>query len=501
MRLLNAQQIKTVDANTLKQQKLTSEQLMKRAADAFTTELVPFLDRSQVVQIFCGSGNNGGDGLVVAKNLLNMGYRVDVRLIKTGNESKEFSYYLRELTKNHSSVLQDYSEMADREIADVVIDAVFGAGLNRPIGPELSKIIDQINRCAKKIVAVDVPSGVPVFPDFVPNVAIKATTTLTFQSPKLSFLMPEYHQFVGEWRVVDIGLDFGCLAKDSGYTFLTPEELPRREKRSPFAHKNLFGHALIIAGSKGMTGAAHLAAKSALRSGVGLVSVHTSGFGEKVLQESLPEAICISDTNHEHVSSLPELGAFTSIGVGPGLGKHAEIRDLVVQLLKKRDVNIVLDADALNAMDDLNQFVLEHKIGLDNVVLTPHIGEFDRLFGKSKTTWARIEKAKEFCIKNRSTIVLKGRYTAIVHPSGNIYFNSTGCPAMSKAGSGDVLTGILTALLAREGNIETQIHRGVILHGKAGELAEELLHEECVLASDIIEQLPSAFTWLDSQVT
>jgi NAD(P)H-hydrate epimerase len=453
------------------------------------------------VIVFAGQGNNGADALAVAR-LLTEGslFKVETCLLNpaTGRLSPDCELNKRRLLEAGYDKLTEvtggnfYPPVLGKQ--DIVIDGLFGSGLNRPLEGGFAAVVKYINASGATVVSIDIPSGLSG-EDNSGNSAdaiIQATLTLTFAFPKLAFLLPESAGYVGEWKVLDIGLHPGAIADTpTPYALTGKDDVTQLLRpRNCFAHKGVFGHALLIAGSKGKTGAALLAAKACLRSGAGLITVHLPGCGETMLQTAFPEAMLSLDAHTEHFTSLPDLNAYTAIGVGPGLGQHPQSAAALKALLQETDKPLVADADALNliaADPQLMEIIPAHSI------LTPHPKEFDRLAGASGNACERLLKAQSFAVDHRLTLVLKGAYTAICSPEGNIRFNSSGNPGMATAGSGDVLTGVILGLLASGYAPEEAALAGVMLHGMAGDCATLGQSVESLIASDIIEMLGKAF--------
>ena len=377
---------------------------------------------------------------------------------------------------------------------DIVIDGLFGSGLNRPLTGGFAAVVDYINKSDAHVVSIDIPSGL-FGEDNRGNdreAIVKANLTLTFEFPKLAFFLAENAPYVGEWKTLEIGLHPDVIERtETPYTMVTEEDISYViQPRDRFAHKGTFGHALLIAGSKGKMGAAILAAKACLRSGAGLLTVHIPQRGEGVFQTNFPEAMLSFDTNVDFFSSVPELSPYNAIGVGPGMGQHMESGAAIERILQTNSKPMVIDADAINLLATNKSLISRIP---ERSILTPHPKEFDRIAGESASGYERLMKAKAFAVENHLIVVLKGAYTAICTTAGNIYFNSCGNPGMATAGSGDVLTGIILGLLAQGYEPETAAVMGVFIHGTAGDLAAIYQSEESLIASDIIDMLGKAF--------
>jgi hydroxyethylthiazole kinase-like uncharacterized protein yjeF len=496
MKILNAQQIREWDQYTIQHEPVSSIELMERAAG----KCVEWLEENNFLQfpftIFCGKGNNGGDGLAIARMLALKQCQVRVYILEFGHlGTEDFQTNLERLHK-YSQVeikfIQTEQQFPSLNKNEIIIDALFGSGLNRPLEGVTAKLVEHINNSGCKIIAIDTPSGLPVDHSVKGNSIIKANHTLSFQINKLAFLFQENAGFVGEVHILDIGLHEDYYNSVSTQYESTDDKIVSAiyKPRNRFAHKGNFGHALIVAGSYGKMGAAVLCAKACLRSGAGLITCHIPKCGYEIMQTTLPEAMVMVDFNSSIVTRVEEdLSKFSSIGIGPGVGTASETKKILYEIFDTYKKPVVLDADALN--------IISSDKGVKKVtagsVLTPHPKEFERLFGKTENDYDRLQLAQQKSKELNLVIVLKGHHTSIVTPVGKVYFNSTGNAGMAKGGSGDVLTGILTALLSQGYNeVEASI-LGVYLHGLAGDIAAEKYSEEAILAGDIIENLGEAF--------
>jgi len=377
---------------------------------------------------------------------------------------------------------------------DIIIDGIFGYGLNKPLSGIFATAVQFINMTGAEVYAIDLPSGLLVEDNALnkADTIVRATQTFSFQMPKLSFFFSENEQYVGKWSLLDIRLHPKIIKElPTSYYYTEPQIISDiLKQRSRFAHKGEFGHALLIAGSKGKIGAAVLAAEACLRSGTGMLTCHIPTCGNDILQTSVPEAMTHPDRQPDCITELPETASFNSVGIGPGIGCRDETAQVVRNLIESQHKPVILDADALNIIAD-NPSLLESIPARS--ILTPHPKEFDRLAGKSETSFQRMQKAMELAEKINCYIILKGAFTAVITPGQTCFFNSTGNPGMATAGSGDVLTGILLGLMAqRYTSFETAI-LGVYLHGLAGDLAAEMESEESMIAGDIIRQLGQAY--------
>ncbi len=496
MKILSADQIKAWDAYSIREESIASIELMERAGRAFVTWFIERYDATQKVGIVCGTGNNGGDGLAIARLLNDWNYPVKVWIVRGGiKESPDFTSNLKRLEKisiQEITTNVDYELFSDR---DILIDAIFGTGLSRPIEGIYAKVIDSLNRCKAIKLAVDIPSGLRTDQHSEGEI-FKAHQTVSFQNPKVAFLMPENQQFVGEWHLVDIGLSKKFLKEvEALYSFVTLKSAKRILKpRSRFDHKGKFGHALLIAGSTGKMGACILSAKAALRSGLGLLTTHVPQSGYTIIQTAVPEAMATIDQSANCFSGREVEDFYDALGIGPGLGQTDESIKGLEEILNKFRKSVVIDADALN--------ILSVNPGLQKLIpvgsiLTPHPGEFERMVGPWKNDFDRLEKLKELADRIQSVVILKGAYSAIATPDKRVFFNSTGNPGMATGGSGDVLTGILTSLLAQGYQSKDAAILGVYLHGLAGDLAAREKGQNSLIAGDIIDFLPAAFKKCD----
>ncbi|HEV8514898.1 MAG TPA: NAD(P)H-hydrate dehydratase [Cyclobacteriaceae bacterium] len=493
LKILSLKQTKELDQFTIDKEPIASIDLMERACAAFIDWFVLHFRPDKKIGIVCGPGNNGGDGLGIARMLKELGYPVKVWIVKDNlKESEDFKTNLKRIQGKISPY--EISKESDRGLftgCDVLLDAIFGSGLSRPTDGIFAQVISCINQTDAIRIAVDIPSG--LFADSPSSGEIvHADHTVTFQLPKLAFLFPENHQWFGQWHLVDIGLskEFIKSTPVSNY-FVTEKSIKKIVRpRDQFSHKGTYGHALLIAGSYGKMGACVLAAKAALRSGLGLLTTHIPVCGYFIIQTSAPEAMASLDTSDNYFSSAPENLNYSSIGIGPGLGTNSETVIALAKIFKKFKKPVVIDADALNMLS-LNQELLQ--LIPEESILTPHPKEFERIAGSWKNDFEKLGLLRSFSIKLKSIIVLKGAYTSIACPDGNVFFNATGNPGMAKGGSGDVLTGILTALLAQGYSPKDSALLGVYLHGLAGDLAANEFGMNSMTASDIIDWIPGSF--------
>lgn len=498
IKIFSTDKVRELDKYTIQNEPISSIDLVERAANAFTSEFCRRYSKQNRIIVFAGQGNNGADALAISRLLIDAGYRVETylfnRYMQLSNECELNKQRLLSMENiEFTEVIYDF-EPPILEKQDIIIDGLFGSGLNRPLTGGFAAMVKYINQSESTIVSIDIPSG--LFGEDNqkndPEAIIRADLTLSFGFPKLSFLLPENAEYVGEWKVLDILLHPEAIANTAtSYFQVTENDIASVfHPRNCFSHKGTFGHALLIAGSRGKIGAAILAAQACLKSGTGLLTVHVPQRGEQILQTAFPEAMVDLDPNQDHFSYVSDIRPFSAIGIGPGLGKHADSAKALEHLLQTTEEPVVLDADALNLIA-ANKNILKHVPARS--ILTPHPKEFDRIAGESNNSYERLLKAKDFAVNHQVCVVLKGAYTATCTTSGNVYFNSSCNPGMATAGSGDVLTGIILGLLAQGMEPETAAVVGVFLHGTAGDLAAVYQSEESMIASDIINMLGKAF--------
>lgn len=500
MKLLTAAQTREADAYTIQEEGITSADLMERAAKAFAGWFENKFQPSEEVHIFCGPGNNGGDGLVVARLLHTRHYRVQVYLVgDTGKASGDFRLNLERLPQEiPRTAITTENDLPELRTDTCLIDALFGTGLNRPVTGLFAQLIKCLNQSGACITSIDMPSGLYTDSQTPEEGAIvKANYTISFELPKLAFLLPQHEVYVGEWHVVKIGLSQTFISEIETDLYCTTQEDVRQmvKPRKKFSHKGLYGHALLLCGGYGKMGAAVLTARACLRSGVGLLTLQVPQVGYTVLQTSVPEAMTLTDKNRKHLTELPsQTDSFDVIGVGPGLGTERATKTAIGQLLATTNHPLVIDADAINIIAGSDK--LKAQIPPYRVVFTPHPKEFERLAGKVNNDYERLERLRAFCKTHKCYIALKGSHTAIGTPEGKIYFNTTGNSGMATGGTGDVLTGILTALVGQEYSLQEAARLGVYAHGLAGDLALNTVGAISMTASDVIDHLPQAFLHL-----
>lgn len=498
MKIFTSNSIKQLDAYTIENEPIASIDLMERAAKALTEAITNRWSNETPVTIFAGPGNNGGDALAVARMMAEKGYKIEVYLFNTKGElspecqtNKELVELMDEITFTEVSTQFTPPTLT---VDHLIIDGLFGTGLNKPLSGGFAAVVKYINAASATVVSIDIPSGL-MGEENTFNVRaniIRADVTLSLQLPKLSFLFAENSDLIGDWELLDIQLSRdGIEYTETNYELLEVEDIqPLIKQRKKFDHKGNYGHALLIAGSQGMAGASVLAARACLRSGVGLLTVHAPICNNDILQISVPEAIVEQDAS-EHCFAVPTYtDEYQAVGIGPGLGQSEETEAALLEQLTTCQAPLVIDADALNILANHRHALISLPKGS---ILTPHPKELERLVGKCQDSYERLTKACELARTAKVHIVLKGAYSAIITPAGKCYFNTTGNPGMATAGSGDVLTGIILALMAQGYAAEEAAKAGTYVHGLAGDIAQNKRGVIGLTASDIIAQLPMAW--------
>ncbi len=499
MKILSAAQIRRLDAYTIQHEPIASIDLMERASQTFANWFTErFLDEDQPLLIFCGIGNNGGDGLAVARLLYHRFYDSRLYLCKISNKvSPDFQANLDRLPPREAipvNIIKKKAPFPEIPENAVIIDAIFGSGLNRPVSGYWGRLLAYLNQRPNVKISIDIPSG--LFADrHSQETVFQADYTFSFELPKLAFLFPENQNYVGKWMIGSIGLHPDFIQKTPTPYYYLDQQMAAGllRSRKKYDHKGTFGHALLLMGSYGKIGAAVLAARACLRAGVGLLSVHAPKCAYEILQISVPEAMISVDKDSRFLSEIPPLNPYRAIGVGCGLGQKKKVKKALKALLKKANRPLVLDADALNIIAKSPK--LKKRIPPGSI-LTPHPKDFERLFGQSENDFARNELQRQKARELGVVLILKGANTCIASPRGDAYFNSTGNPGMATAGAGDVLSGIITALLAQAYEPLEAALLGVFLHGLAGDLAALEQGYESLLAGDIIDYLGKAFNFL-----
>ena len=499
MKIFTSAQIKELDKFTIENEPISSLNLMERAAQTMTRSITELWGTATPIVVFAGPGNNARDALAIARMMADQGYQIVAYLFNiSGHLSPDCAANKKLLEENkHIQQFFEVTQEFDPPVLDektLVIDGLFGSGLNKPLAGGFASLVKYINASPSKIVSIDAPSGL-MAEDNTYNIKaniIRAYLTLTLQQPKLSFFFAENQQFIGQLRILDIRLSQEGIQKmDSSYTVIEENDIRNSLlPRNPYAHKGQMGHALLIAGSYCMAGAAILAAKACLRSGVGKLTVNSPRRNIPMIQQSVPEAIIKTGAEEIIFAESVDTEEYNAMGIGPGLGQSEQTAIALIAQLRRTQCPIVADADVINILANHRAWLQQLPKG---IILTPHPKEFDRLEGHSADSYERLTKACNLAERLQGIVILKGHYTAICMADGHVMFNPTGNAGMATAGSGDVLTGIITGLLARGYQPKEACMVGVYLHGLAGDLAAAELGEESLLASDIIQCLPRAF--------
>lgn len=500
MKIFTGKQIHEWDKYTMEHEPIRPIDLMERAAVALADAITSRWDKSMAFVVFAGPGNNGGDALAVARLLTSKGYSVETFLFNTsGRLSDECQRNMKRLQetkhlKRFVEVTLNF-EPPHLDANTVVIDGLFGSGLSKPLAGGFAAVVKYINASNAHVVSIDIPSGL-MTEDNTENIRqniIRAELTLTLEQKKLAMYLADNAPYLGEIEVLDINLSNEFVRRTPcQYYLLEPRDVKNIVlHRAAFSHKGNMGHALIFAGCYGMAGAAVLSSKACLRSGAGKVCVHTPRCNNDILQISVPEAVLQHDREDTFIAEAVNTDDFEAVALGPGLGRNEETAIAVMTQIRRSQCPVVLDADALNMLADhrtwLNQLPRE-------LILTPHPAEFDRLAGSvSNGSFDRLSRAHDLAQRLGAYIILKGHYSALCTPDGEIILNPTGNAGMATAGSGDVLTGIITGLLARGYTRRGACVLGMYLHGLAGDKAAERVGQESLIASDIIDSLPTAF--------
>lgn len=500
MKLFRTSNIAKIDQYTIKHEPISDIDLMERAALTVAKYLIDETDASGEVFVFCGPGNNGGDGLAVARLLANHDdrFKVKVYILNFNRELKGSPAinlaHLHQQKKTVVNFINEEKELPNITPNSLVIDALFGSGLNRPLEGLPAKIIAYINQSKATVLSIDIPSGLMGEDNSANNQEsiLRANTTITFQFPKISFLMPENETFVGDWLVKDIGLHRKAISETQSNFYYTDDKEAKQliKTRTKFSHKGNFGHALLVSGAYGKMGAAVLASKACMRSGAGLLTTHIPHSGYQIIQTAVPEAMTSIDNSDIMFTGIKNCEPYSAVAIGPGIGTKVNTKRGLKDLLEQQNKPMVIDADALNILG-------ENKVWLSlipqNSILTPHPKEFERIAGSSSNGYQRMQLAIEFAQKFKTVLVVKGANTMVIRPSGEVWFNSTGNPGMATAGSGDTLTGLLLGLVSQGYEPFDAARLGVYLHGLAGDLAVAQRGYEALTASDLIENLGEAF--------
>lgn len=503
MKIFTGSQIREIDRLTIETEPVSSDSLMERAALSLAAWLMQKYGRPGRFVVFCGPGNNGGDGLALARLLSQQQYQCRVyKVLADAMTTDEWkTNHDRLVASGNLSIAEIVSKDDLPRLAEgsVVIDALFGSGLKRPLTGLFADAVDHINNSLCEVISVDMPSGLLCEDNSRGNgTIVKASHTLTFQFPKLAFLFPENEIYTGDWHILPIGLSKAAIENTpSQYELITSEFVaPLLSRRRRFAHKGDFGHGLLIGGSYGKMGAVVMGAKAALRSGIGLVTCHVPSGGNTILQVTVPEAMTSADSSEKYISNAVDADKYDAVAIGPGLGMSMATNNAFDGMLRKcRKKPLVLDADGLNilaANKDMYNSIPQ------GTILTPHPREFERLAGRSEDSYGRLRLQVEFSRRYKCIVVQKGAFTSVSAPDGQVWFNTSGNPGMATAGSGDVLTGILLSLLAQGYEPLKAAIAGVFIHGLAGDIAVQRLSPEALTATDITMCIGDAFNRIRS---
>ncbi|WP_179345161.1 NAD(P)H-hydrate dehydratase [Winogradskyella ursingii] len=505
MKVFSKEQIYEGDKLTVERQNISSTELMERAATQIFNWMHLRMQGAQVpIHVFCGIGNNGGDGLVLARHLINHGYNVVTYIVNCSDKRTKDFLVNYDRIKNASkewpimlSCKEDFSEIVIDE-KDIIVDAVFGIGLNRPPNEWVQKLFQWFRKSKAFTLAIDIPSGLytdqPVEND---NHVVHANYTLSFQSPKLVFFLPTTAKFTTQWEVLDIGIDRDYLIETETEVELIGkmEVLPFYKSREKFSHKGMYGHTMIAGGSYGKIGAVTLASRAALSAGSGLVTAFVPKCGYQILQTSTPELMVLTDENEKEITNINYDIEPTVIGVGMGMGTSDATANAFQEFLKSNKTPLVVDADGLNVLSKKKSLL---KLLPKQTVLTPHPKELERLVGKWSDDFQKLKKTKEFSRKYNAIVVIKGSNTITVFKD-KMYVNTTGNPGMATGGTGDVLTGVIAAMIAQKYEPLAATIFGVYLHGKSADIALEDYGYQSLIASHVIDYLGNAYLDLFKQ--
>ena len=508
MKILSAEHTKELDQYTIEHEPIKSIDLMERAARACVNRLLKLADINSEFLIVCGKGNTGGDGLAIARLLNEQGHSAEAFVVKHKNTFSEDARInfglLKEKYPTHIheiNTIEEFKEFLTQkkefEKNILLVDALLGSGINKPVEDLLEEVIQTINLNFSKIISIDVPSGLYTDKSSSENkTIIHSSLTLTFQFPKIAFLFSENKKYVPEFEILDIGLSSaGIELQPSNFYYITKQDISFLLKpRSKFSHKGSFGHALLLAGSEGKSGAALIASKACLRSGAGLLTLHSNKETVSALLNHLPEAMSSIDSNPHFISEIDKPELFDAIAFGPGTGTHADTQTALKKNLQYYTGKLIIDADGLNILSENKTWLNFLQPG---TILTPHPKEFERLTEKHSDDFERLKAAKHFSLKYNCILILKGAHSAVCMPDGNVFFNSSGNAGLAKGGSGDALTGIILGLLSRGYNAPQAALIGTFIHGYAADLCIKKKSVESLLISDVIEMLPRAFKKLE----
>jgi NAD(P)H-hydrate epimerase len=500
MKIFTAEQIRNGDQYTIKNEPVLSIQLMERAAQTCVDWIFENCKNHRNFAVFCGSGNNGGDGFAIARMLYLKGFDVDIFTNQKAKFSPDANSNFKDLKEISGISIREFKEAKDYRFDNrtVIIDAIFGTGLSRNLDGEFKNLIEFLNLKNNIKISIDVPTG--LFADDISpldSAIFKADYTLSFQFWKKTFLHPESGKYTGKVQILDINLSSDYISETETDNFVIDDEVVKNifRIRNDFSHKGTYGKATIVGGSYGKIGAVVLATKSALKTGAGLTFTLAPKCGYETLQTSNPEAMFI-EGGIDFVNNF-QVDEKTIYGIGPGLGTNEETAKSFLKFLKEYSKPLILDADALNI---ISQDKKNLKLIPEKSIITPHPKEFERLFGATKNSFERLELAKSKAKELKIYIVLKDHHTQVVTPEGKVFYNITGNSGLAKGGSGDILTGILTSFLAQNYSEEDSALLGVWFHGKAAEFASEKHSKESMLPTDVINEFGDVFKELNAKL-
>ncbi|WP_185872764.1 NAD(P)H-hydrate dehydratase [Blattabacterium cuenoti] len=515
MKILSSSQIKKLEQTCIDNEHISSIDLIERAATSCLNWIINhkqlLFNTLKNIIILAGKGKNGGDGITLAKKLYLYGYyNITIYIVNIANNaSNEFLIQKKKITKYGIKIkyIDKYQKFPifNHTYDILLIDAIFGIGFNRPIiSTYWISFFNYINNQQFRIViSIDIPSGLLMKKEDNNVTIIKATYTLTFHFPKLSFFLPDYSDYIGTWYLLNIGWKDNYVHNIiTNYFFIDKKIICKiyKKKRKKFTHKGTYGHGLLIGGSYGMIGSMALASKASFKTGIGKLSVYIPRCGYQILQQFIPEAIVQTDNNNFFIQKIPLSFKVNSIGIGMGIGDKNEqtsnaVKSFLLYQKKYGKIPIVIDADALNILSNQLNFL---NFIPKNTIITPHPKEFYKLCGSWKNDYHKLEILKHFSQKNKIFCVLKGAHSIISTPDGDLYFNSTGNPGMATAGTGDVLSGIITSLLSQGYSQKEACIFGVYLHGLSGDLAAFNHSEESIIAEDIINYLDLSYKTINN---
>lgn len=494
--LPDGKQMKEADRYTIQELSVASLTLMERAAGACTDRIREKGYDTSRICVVCGSGNNGGDGFAIARMFAKEGCHVTAVMAGNPSHLTEEAAFQKTLFEETDGRLCD--EFPEEEYS-IIVDALFGVGLSREISGKYYELIERMNAASACKIAVDIPSGVSADTGEILGTAFRADETITFQTEKSGLMLYPGKGYAGVVTVADIGISrkpfekdetVACMPEPADYKRMLPE-------RRPDSNKGTYGKVLMIAGSKGMSGAAYLNALGAYRTGAGLVRIYTAEDNRVILQSQLPEAVITTYELYDEREIIRLLGWADVVSIGSGLGMSDKSRKIVRTVLENAEIPCVIDADALNLISENPKYIKSFRG--KNMIITPHMKEFSRITGISveELRKDRMKALRTFTEKTGVTCILKDACTLVQSGGGRVYVNSSGCAAMAKAGSGDVLTGIVSGLLAQGLSLYESALLGVYLHGRAGEYAADEKGRYSILAREIADSIGDVYKELE----